>query len=156
MSTTHEHEGHNHGDHADYYARRAEAIQQLLIEKGVCTLNEILTMADQIDSRSPEDGARIVARAWVDPEFKKRLIADPEATIEELGLRLPETAPRLRILENTDKVTTWAALGWLSTLGASCVSSARSWTTRWRFALWTAAPICATSSYPNARKAPKI
>lgn len=104
MSTTHEHDGHNHGDNADYHARRAEAIQQLLIEKGVCTLNEILTMADQIDSRSPEDGARIVARAWVDPEFKKRLIADPEATIEELGLPLPETAPRLRILENTDKV----------------------------------------------------
>lgn len=104
MSSTHQHDGHNHGDHAGYYARRAEAIQQLLIEKGVCTLNDVLTMADQIDSRSPEDGARIVARAWVDPEFKKRLIADPEKTIEELGLPLPETAPRLRILENTDKV----------------------------------------------------
>ena len=96
--------GHNHGDHADYYSRRAEAIQALLIEKGVCSLEEILAQADQIDSRTPEDGARIVARAWVDPEYKKRLIADPASAIQELGLTLAETAPRLRILENTDKV----------------------------------------------------
>lgn len=96
--------GHNHGDHAGYYARRAEAIQALLIEKGVCSLDDILRMADQIDGRSPEDGARIVARAWVDPEYKERLLADPESAIAEQGLPLPETAPRLRVLENTDQV----------------------------------------------------
>ena len=106
MSTEHQHDGkgHNHGDHAGYYSLRAEAIQALLVEKGVCSTQEILDMAEKIDSRTPEDGARIVARAWVDPEFKKRLIADPETTIAELGLPLPETAPRLRILENTDNV----------------------------------------------------
>ena len=95
---------HNHGDHADYYALRAEAIQELLVEKGICTLEEILNMADQIDARTPEDGARIVARAWVDPQYKKRLLADPETAIQELGYTLPETAPRLRVLENTDQV----------------------------------------------------
>ena len=110
MTSAHQHNGsddahgHNHGDHAEYYSLRAEAIQARLIEKGVCTLQEVLDMADQIDGRTPEDGARIVARAWVDPEFKQRLIADPEAGIAELGPPLPETAPRLRILENTDKV----------------------------------------------------
>lgn len=104
MASQHQHNGHNHGDHADYYSRRAEAIQAILIEKGVCSLDEILTKADEIDARTPEDGARIVARAWVDPEFKKRLIADPLSAIQELGLDLAETAPRLRVLENTDKV----------------------------------------------------
>jgi nitrile hydratase len=99
-----EHHGHNHGDHAEYYALRAEAIQQLLVEKGICTLQEILDMADQIDARTPEDGARIVARAWVDPAYKQRLLDDPEAAIQELGYHLPETAPRLRVLENTERV----------------------------------------------------
>ena len=104
MSSDADHHGHNHGNHAGYYSRRAEAIQALLVEKGVCTLDDILRMADQIDARTPEDGARIVARAWVDPEFKKRLLSDPESAIQELGYTLPETAPRLRVLENTDKV----------------------------------------------------
>ena len=96
--------GHNHGDKADYYALRAEAIQALLIEKGVCTLDDVLTMADKIDSRSPEDGAKVLAHAWVDPEYKKRLLADAEAALLELGYDLPETAPRLTVLENTDEV----------------------------------------------------
>ncbi len=102
--STHQHDDHGHGDHAVYYALRAEAIQALLVEKGICTLQEILVMADQIDARTPQDGARIVARAWVDPQYKKRLLADPEAAIQELGLGLPETAPRLRVLENTGQV----------------------------------------------------
>ena len=96
--------GRNHGDNAEYYSLRAEAMQALLIEKGVCTLDDILTMADKIDSRSPEDGAKVLAHAWVDPEYKKRLLADAESALLELGYDLPETAPRLTVLENTDEV----------------------------------------------------
>jgi nitrile hydratase len=93
-----------HGENADYYALRAEAMQALLIEKGVCTLDDILTMADKIDSRSPEDGAKVLAHAWVDPEYKKRLLADAESALLELGYDLPETAPILTVLENTDEL----------------------------------------------------
>ncbi len=96
--------GHSHGDNAEYYALRAEAIQALLLEKGICTLDDILTMADQIDSRSPEDGAKVLAHAWVDPEYKARLLADAESALLELGYDLPETAPRLTVLENTEYV----------------------------------------------------
>ena len=96
--------GHSHGDNAEYYSLRAEAIQALLIEKGICTMDDILTMADQIDSRSPEDGAKVLAHAWVDPEYKTRLLADAEAALMELGYALPETAPKLTVLENTDDV----------------------------------------------------
>ncbi len=96
--------GHSHGDNAEYYALRAEAIQALLLEKGICTLDDILNMADQIDSRSPEDGAKVLAHAWVDPEYKKRLLADAESALLELGYDLPETAPKLTVLENTDEV----------------------------------------------------
>ena len=101
----HGHEnGHSHGENSEYYSKRAQAMQALLIEKGVCTLDDILTMADNIDSRSPEDGAKILAHAWVDPEYKKRLLANAEAAFLELGYDLPETSPKITVLENTDDV----------------------------------------------------
>ena len=101
----HGHEnGHSHGENSEYYSKRAQAMQALLIEKGVCTLNDILTMADKIDSRSPEDGAKILAHAWVDPDYKKRLLANAEAAFLELGYDLPETSPKITVLENTNDV----------------------------------------------------
>ena len=101
----HGHEnGHSHGENAEYYSKRAQAMQALLIEKGVCTLDDILTMADKIDSRSPEDGAKILAHAWVDSDYKKRLLANAEAAFLELGYDLPETSPKITVLENTDDV----------------------------------------------------
>ena len=101
----HGHEnGHSHGENSEYYSKRAQAMQALLIEKGVCTLDDILTMADKIDSRSPEDGAKILAHAWVDPDYKKRLMANAEAAFLELGYDLPETSPKITVLENTDDV----------------------------------------------------
>ena len=101
----HGHEnGHSHGENAEYYSKRAQAMQALLIEKSVCTLDDILTMADKIDSRSPEDGAKILAHAWVDPEYKKRLLANAEAAFLELGYDLPETSPKITVLENTNDV----------------------------------------------------
>ena len=95
---------HSHGENSEYYSKRAQAMQALLIEKGVCTLDDILTMADKIDSRSPEDGAKILAHAWVDPEYKKRLLANAAAAFLELGYDLPETSPKITVLENTDDV----------------------------------------------------
>lgn len=104
MSASQAGHGHYHGDHAEYYARRAEAIESLLVEKGICTLAEIVNMAEALDARSPADGARVVAHAWADPAFKARLLADPIASLVELGYTLPETAPRLTVLENTEQV----------------------------------------------------
>jgi len=104
MAENGHHEGHNHGENSEYYSMRAQAMQALLIEKGVCTLDDILTMADKIDSRSPEDGAKILAHAWVDPEYKKRLLADAESAFLELGYDLPETSPKITVVENTDEV----------------------------------------------------
>ena len=51
-----------------------EAVRSLLIEKGVLTAQEIAAQVDLMDSRSPALGAKVVARAWVDPAFKKRLL----------------------------------------------------------------------------------
>jgi len=103
------HDGHQHlpgspdGDKLDYYAQRAAAIESLLVEKGFCTTDEIRQRAAEVDSQSPADGAKVVARAWADPEFKKRLVAEPRSALAELGYTLPDTT-QLAVVENTDKV----------------------------------------------------
>ena len=109
MSDTDEEHGHNQpGMEEDwdpgYYARRAQAIEALLIEKGICTSDEIQRMQNTVESRSPADGARLVARAWANPAFKARLLSDPEAALGELGYKLPETTPKLAVVENTSNV----------------------------------------------------
>lgn len=106
---THDGHPHNHpGATADaelgYYARRAQAIESLLVAKGICSAAEIQEMADRIDARSPAAGARVVARAWVDPAYKARLLSDPAAALAELGYALPETTPQLAVVENTAAV----------------------------------------------------
>ncbi len=109
MSDTDGEHGHNHpGMEEDwdpgYYARRAQAIEVLLVEKGICTSDEIQRMQNTVESRSPADGARLVARAWANPAFKARLLSDPEAALGELGYTLPETTPKLAVVENTSNV----------------------------------------------------
>ena len=120
-------DGHGHGENAEYYSLRAEAMQALLIEKGVCTLDDILTMADNIDSRSPEDGAKVLAHAWVDPEYKKRLLADAESALLELGYDLPETAPKLTVLENSDEVHNMAVCTLCSCYPRSIIGRPPAW-----------------------------
>jgi nitrile hydratase subunit alpha len=68
------------------YAHRIRAIEALLVERGVLTEPEIQDRIAYMDSRSPENGARLVARAWVDPEFKERLLSDTKAAAKELGI----------------------------------------------------------------------
>ena len=100
----HPHPGMEEDGDLSYYARRAQAIESLMIDKGVCTAEEIQQMMDSVDSRSPTDGARVVARAWSDAGFKARLLNDPEAALNELGYTLPETTPKLTVVENTDEI----------------------------------------------------
>ena len=95
----HPHPKHELSDHA----KRVYAIRDLLIEKGVLTQEEIKRQIEYMEMRSPANGARLVARAWVDPEFKKRLIADPKATCAELGIDAT-SINEFVVLENTEKV----------------------------------------------------
>ena len=95
--------GH-HGANAGHYALRSEAIVALCMEKGLFTEDDLRETGAAMDALSSRDGARVVARAWVDPEYKKRLIAVPELAIQELGYTLFEVVTRLAVLENTDLV----------------------------------------------------
>jgi nitrile hydratase len=84
-------------------AVRARALEALLVEKGVVTREDIRREIDWLVSRSPADGARLVARAWVDAEFKARLLADARTAALELGLD-PGPSPVVEAIENTELV----------------------------------------------------
>lgn len=97
-------DGHEHPTHVlSPYALRAEALEALLAEKGILTREEVKEQIELVEARSPADGARVVARAWVDPDFKARLLSDPKAALAELGYSLPNE-PELVVLENTEHV----------------------------------------------------
>ncbi len=81
-------------------AARVRALEKLLVEKGVVRREDVRQGIDWLVSRSPADGARIVARAWVDPEFKERLLTDARAAALELGLD-PGPSPVVVAVENT-------------------------------------------------------
>ena len=98
-----EHEGIQPDSSLSYRAKRAVAIHELLVEKGVIDAGEVDEQVHRVRSRSPSDGAKVVARTWVDPEFKSRLLADARSTVYEMGYSLTHDA-ELAVMENTDEV----------------------------------------------------
>ncbi|MEV5435869.1 nitrile hydratase subunit alpha [Streptomyces sp. NPDC052682] len=93
------------GDHTDAtIARRVRRLETLLEDKGVLSgarLDEIIDAS--LSGASPASGARVVARAWTDPAFKARLLADGTAAVRELGY-MEGAYQRLRVVENTESV----------------------------------------------------
>ncbi|MEM1161535.1 MAG: nitrile hydratase subunit alpha [Pseudomonadota bacterium] len=78
------------------------AVRELMVEKGIATASEINAEIERMDSRNPGDGARVVARAWADPDFKARLLADGTAACQEMGF--PMEGLNLVVVENTKAV----------------------------------------------------
>ena len=103
MTTTHVVD-HIHDQPMSEVALRSVAIEALLAEKGLLTADEVQSQVDRMDRRTPADGARVVARAWVDSEFKSRLLSDPRSALGEMGIRIPEETPHLTVVENTEGV----------------------------------------------------
>jgi nitrile hydratase len=100
-------EAHGHAPYAESsepaLARRARALEELLAEKGVIGREDVRARVDWLQSRTPADGARLVARAWIDPAFKARLLDDARAAALEMGLD-PGPSPVVVALENTERV----------------------------------------------------
>jgi nitrile hydratase len=93
---------HKH-DH-EPQAIRAEALESLLIEKGLLTADAIDDVITQYNERvGPLNGARVVARAWTDPEFKQQLLADGTRAIDSFGFEGGQVE-KLVVIENTDEV----------------------------------------------------
>jgi len=104
MPNAHEHD-HPHTEIGQegalgYYDLMTRAVTELLIHKGLFEAGEIRRQIEVLDSRTPALGAKIVARAWVDPAFKARLLANGRAACEELGITFYDDT-QLIVLENT-------------------------------------------------------
>ncbi len=86
-----------------YYEIMETAVRELLVEKQLLGAGEIRRQIEVLDSRTPALGAKVVARAWVDPDFRARLLADGRAACEEFGISFYDDT-RLIVLENTERV----------------------------------------------------
>ena len=119
MSDDHDHHDHHHhapgerhrhppaADHDDtltYYRKLEIAVRELLIAKGVTTADEVRQLVSDIESRTPEGGARVVARAWTDPKFKALLLDDATAACASMGFEMALYDVTLTVVENTPDV----------------------------------------------------
>jgi nitrile hydratase len=85
-------------------AARAAALEALLVDKGIVATDVIDAVVDAFEHEvGPQNGARVVARAWIDPAYKARLLADGTAAIAELGIGGVE-GENVRVVENTADV----------------------------------------------------
>jgi nitrile hydratase len=97
----HEHEHEHEGSALSDIALRVKALEDLMVEKGVverATLDKIIETYET--AIGPRNGARVVARAWSDPAYKQRLMADATAAIAELGYRGLQ-GENMVVVENT-------------------------------------------------------
>ena len=85
-----------------YFQLMEVSLRELLVEKGIVTDAQVEATVEDMRNRTPERGARVVAKAWTDPAFKARLLASGTAACEELGLDVP--ALKLVVVENTADV----------------------------------------------------
>jgi nitrile hydratase len=115
MSAQHDHphdhdhaHGHSHGLHPTHEdddvaltesEARFLALKSILIEKGVVTADEIRRRHEINDRHTPHQGARMVAKAWLDPSFKARMLKDAKKAAIELGVEVTEA--ELMAIENT-------------------------------------------------------
>jgi nitrile hydratase subunit alpha len=85
--------------------QRVDAIQAVLDERGLNASQGVEELSHKAQEEwIPQNGARVVAKAWADPEFRKRLLADGRSAVAELGLSLPKHHRHLVVLENTPRV----------------------------------------------------
>lgn len=108
------HDGHHHDhdqtfqpDHdrgpATPYEVLEQALWTLFTEKGILTPEEISSRINEFDTRSPALGAKVVAKAWTDPAFKSKLLADTREALDEVGIDIGEVA-EFKTVENTPEV----------------------------------------------------
>jgi nitrile hydratase subunit alpha len=85
-----------------YFQLMEISLRELLVEKGILTNEQVDAEVEDMRRRTPERGAKVVARAWVDSDFRKRLLENGTKACEELGLDIP--ALKLVVVENTPEV----------------------------------------------------
>ena len=102
----HDHDAHlaNEDDDLELTEHEAKflALKGMLIEQGILTADEIRARLESNELRTPHQAARMVAKAWVDPDYRSRMMADAKKAAIELGIPVTEAA--LVALENTPQL----------------------------------------------------
>jgi len=95
---------HSHDAPLSDIEQRVNRLEELLIEKGLVDPQAMDALVDTYENRvGPRNGARVVARAWTDPQYKQRLMSDATAAIREMGYE-GRQGEYMEVVENTDKV----------------------------------------------------
>ena len=103
MSDDHDHPHHpEHHRPSSYHEKLTAAVLELLTEKRILSAAQVTEAIEVMDARGPHLGAKVVARAWTDPAFKQRLLADGSAACRELGIDVGSL--KLVVVENTADV----------------------------------------------------
>jgi nitrile hydratase len=103
LSQAHQHE-HEHQAVPSDPALRVKALESLLVEKGLVDRAALDALVDTYENKvGPRNGARVVARAWIDPTYKARLLADANDAIADLGY-VSRQGDRMVVVENTPTV----------------------------------------------------
>jgi nitrile hydratase len=101
MSGSHDEHGHHHREPESLLSLRVRALESLLVEKKLVSSEAVDRVVSAYEQDiGPHNGAKVVARAWVDPAYRQRLLADGTAAIEELGFGGVD----LQVVENTPSV----------------------------------------------------
>lgn len=102
MSSSDRH--HDHSEPPSDLALRVKALESLLVEKGLIDPAAIDALIDTYENKvGPRNGARVVARAWIDPSFKNWLLQDATAAIASMGYR-GRQGEHMRVVENTSTI----------------------------------------------------
>jgi nitrile hydratase subunit alpha len=104
VSGDHRHHGHAHTEPSSELALRVQALESLLVEKGLVDPAALDALIETFEHKvGPQHGARVVARAWSDPAFKARLLQDATAAIASMGYT-GRQGEHMRVVENTRSV----------------------------------------------------
>jgi len=99
-----DHQDHDEGSRFSDVELRVRALESLLVEKGLVNLETLDKLIDTFETKlGPRNGARVVARAWVDPAYRQRLREDASAAIAELGYSGMQ-GEHMVVVENTPQV----------------------------------------------------
>lgn len=100
-----DHKHHHHHPHPEsYWSARTKAVESLLIEKGLISSDAINSVVEFYEKDlGPLHGTKVVAKAWVDPDFKQRLLEDSETVLKELGY-FGLQGEHVKVVENTETV----------------------------------------------------
>jgi nitrile hydratase len=103
LAQNHPHQ-HEHQAVPSDPALRVKALESLLVEKGIVDRAALDALVDTYENKiGPRNGAKVVARAWVNPAYKKRLLADANDAMADFGF-LSRQGDRMVVVENTSRV----------------------------------------------------